>query len=128
MLVVLERLSVGVAAFVHVFIFVLESLLWGRPGVNLVFGISAEQAAQSRLFAFNQGFYNLFLAIGALVGVVLEVVGYSVVGNTLKYFSCLSMVGAASVLMYSQPHLIRAVLIQGGPPLVGLVLVGFQRL
>lgn len=126
MLIVFERLFVGTAALIHVYIFVLESLLWGRPGINRVFGVSAEQAAQCRQFAFNQGFYNLFLAIAALMGIGLELAGYSAAGLALKSCACLSMVGAAAVLLYSQPNLIRAALIQGGPPLMGLLLLGLS--
>ena len=58
-----------VAAAIHVWFFVLESVQFTRPTVFARFGIrSAEDAAIVRPMAFNQGFYNLFLAIGIVAG------------------------------------------------------------
>jgi putative membrane protein len=61
----------GLAALVHVYIFVIESLQFEKPSTLRTFGIRAEDAAVMKPWAFNQGFYNLFLAIGAAAGVVL---------------------------------------------------------
>lgn len=116
---------VGVASAVHFYIFIMESILWGKPKTNKVFGLSPEGAEQNRLFAFNQGYYNLFLAIAALVGIFLSHSDHSA-GVTLMIYSSLSMLGAALVLLYSQPKLLRAVLIQGLPPLLGLVILALQ--
>ncbi len=64
------------AGLVHVYIFFLESVAWTSPRVRRVFGIASESEAQAtRTLAFNQGFYNLFLAIGAILGVVLVLAG-----------------------------------------------------
>ena len=61
-----------VAAALHVLFFVLESLLFGRPFAWRTFGVRSEQdAATVRDWALNQGYYNLFLAVGAVVGVLL---------------------------------------------------------
>ena len=61
-----------VAALIHVWFFVLESLQFDQPKVFGRFGItSAEDAAIVRPMAFNQGFYNLFLALGILAGLGL---------------------------------------------------------
>ena len=65
------QLAALLAAAIHVWFFVVESLLFGRPGVAARFGLRTdEQIAAVRPMAFNQGFYNLFLAIGIVVGVV----------------------------------------------------------
>jgi len=55
----------------------------------------ASEAAEP--LAFNQGFYNLFLAVGALLGVLLVALDAATAGWTLVVFSCASMVGAALV-------------------------------
>ena len=52
----------GLAALVHVYIFVMESLRWTAPRTRATFGTTLEEAEVTKLFAFNQGFYNLFLA------------------------------------------------------------------
>ena len=50
------------AGAVHVAIFCMESLWWTTPAVRARFRQSEEHAQVTRLLAFNQGFYNLFLA------------------------------------------------------------------
>ena len=54
----------------HVYIFWLEALAFetSRPKA---FGVSAEEAAIMKPWAYNQGFYNLFLAIGTAAGIGL---------------------------------------------------------
>ena len=54
----------GLAAVLHVYIFVLESLQWTAPRTRATFGTTLEEAEATKLLAFNQGFYNLFLEIG----------------------------------------------------------------
>lgn len=110
------------AAFVHVFIFYLESIIWGTPKANKVFQVKEEKAQSQKLFAYNQGFYNLFLAVQIFVGVILLREGdYPIMAKTLCASGALSMVGAAIVLLTSAPHLIRAVIIQGLAPLLGII-------
>jgi putative membrane protein len=93
--------------------------LWGKPKTNKVFGVTAEAAEQNRLFAFNQGFYNLFLALAALGGSAL---GLDITaGKTLVAYALLSMLAAALVLIFSNRKLMRAALVQGLPPLIGLI-------
>ncbi|MES2962523.1 MAG: DUF1304 domain-containing protein [Bdellovibrionota bacterium] len=109
-------------AIIHVYIFFLESIAWGRPKTNKLFGLrSAEEAAANRAFAFNQGFYNLFLALGTFAGLALMKAGYLAEGRTLVTFCALSIFGAGVVLYFSTKNL-RPALIQAGPAFVYLVL------
>ena len=87
----------------HVYIFVLESLRWSEPATRRVFGTTAETAAVTAPLAYNQGFYNLFLAVGVGAGVLLIVVG-SDAGVPLLVFGCGSMLAAALVLLLHRPH------------------------
>lgn len=114
----------SIAGLIHLYIFCLESLLWGRPKTNRVFGMSPETASQNRLLAFNQGFYNLFLALAAIAGLVIGL--HSSVGRTLVVYSQASMLLAAMVLIFSNKKLLRPALIQGIPPLLGLVFLALQ--
>ncbi len=112
----------SVAAVVHVLIFVMESVLFMREDVYRRFGASSrEEAELQRLFAFNQGFYNLFLAAGTIVGVVLA--AGNEVGRdwALVAFGCLFMVGASLVLLASARRMGRAAAIQGLLPALALV-------
>jgi len=119
----LAFIFISLASLIHIYIFVMESLLWGTPRINKVFDVTNEQAQANKLFAFNQGFYNLFLAIAAAAGLVISRSEYRVIGLTLMCYACLSMIGAALVLIYSQPKLVRASLIQGLAPFLGLLLL-----
>lgn len=65
----------ALAALVHVYIFTLESLTWTSPRTRAVFGTTPEIAEATRELAFNQGFYNLFLAVVAAAGVVATATG-----------------------------------------------------
>jgi putative membrane protein len=115
-------LAATLAGFVHVLIFCMESLWWTTSKVRERFRQTPEQADATRLFAFNQGFYNLFLAIGTFAGLALMLTGHPRSGLTLICWNCLSMVGAAIVLTASAPQLRRGALIQGAAPLLFLLL------
>ena len=114
----------GLAAILHVYIFVLESLLCTAPRTRAVFGATAEEAATTKLLAFNQGFYNLFLAVVTAAGIVAFLMGHKGVGAALVFAGVGSMLAAAAVLLASSPDKSRAALTQGALPLVGVVLLG----
>ncbi|HXO85367.1 MAG TPA: DUF1304 domain-containing protein [Gemmatimonadales bacterium] len=110
------------AGVIHVLIFCMESLWWTSPKVRERFGQRPEQAQATRLFAFNQGFYNLFLALGVFAGLALVLTGHPVSGLALVTWSCISMLGAAVVLAASAPQMKRGAVIQGAAPLLFLLL------
>lgn len=110
------------AGLLHVGIFVMESVLWRRPAIWQRFGIESQQLANDTAFlAFNQGFYNLFLALGAVTGVLWVALGTPVSGWTLLSMSCASMVAAALVLRSGGKRYTRAALTQGTLPALALV-------
>ncbi|MEN2738314.1 DUF1304 domain-containing protein [Microbacterium sp. X-17] len=114
------------AALLHVYIFVMESVQWTRPAVFRRFGVPDRETADTlRSMAYNQGFYNLFLAIGAALGIILFWAGTDAAGKTLALFSLLAMVAAAVVLLTTGARYLRAALIQGTLPLIGAVLFLF---
>lgn len=57
-------LLIGLVAAIHVYIVVLEMLLWQKPLGRKVFRTTVEQAQQTATMAANQGLYNGFLAAG----------------------------------------------------------------
>jgi len=115
-------LAAIVAGTVHVVIFGMESVWWTTPEVRARFRQSPEQAEATRLFAFNQGFYNLFLALGAFAGLGLVLTGYARIGWMFVSWNCFCMLGAALVLAGSAPGMRRGAVIQGAAPLLFLVL------
>ena len=121
---VAASLVVGLAALLHVYIFLMESLWWTRPATWKRFGVADQAAADvTRPMAYNQGFYNLFLGVGAALGLVLWWTGHETAGRTLALFSTASMFSAAAVLVTTGRTYLRAAASQGTLPLVGFVLL-----
>ena len=121
-MLVVMWLAAILAGVVHVLIFCMESLWWTTPQVRARFRQSPEQADATRLLAFNQGFYNLFLAIGTFAGLALVLLGHPGPGLTMVKWNCLFMLGAAIVLVASAPQMRRGAIIQGAAPLLFLLL------
>jgi len=112
----------AIAGLIHVLFFLMESIFWMNPKVHKGFGVkNLEDAEQFKISFFNQGFYNLFLAIGIFVGIYLLHGEYLIIGKTLVVFCSASMLSASLVLLVSKPGMIRGVLIQGLSPLIALV-------
>ncbi|BCW65462.1 membrane protein [Arthrobacter sp. NicSoilB4] len=111
------------AALLHVYIFTMESITWTRPATWKRFGVASQADADTtRPLAYNQGFYNLFLAAGALAGTGAIALGYSTVGWTLVLSSCGSMLLASIVLALSGRKYLRAAATQGATPLLAVAL------
>ena len=113
----------GLASIIHIYIFLMESIWWGTNKINKAFNVSPEDALVLKGFAFNQGYYNLFLAMEILLGLFLWFGPGPKVGAALCAFSAASMLGAATVLILSAPHLKRAAFIQGAAPFIALILL-----
>jgi putative membrane protein len=115
-----------IAALVHVAVFAMESLLFTRPAVRGRFHVGEADVAAARPWAFNQGFYNLFLAVGTIVGLILlHTDGYPQAGRALIALACASMLGAALVLIATDRRMARGALMQGLMPLIALALLIF---
>jgi putative membrane protein len=110
------------AALLHVLFFAMESVLWPRPDVWGRFGIRSQSDADVvRPMAFNQGFYNLFLAAGVVVGVIMVSNGAETAGRAVVVFGCAVMVGAGAVLLATARRFAVAAAVQAGPPLLAIL-------
>lgn len=123
---VVGTVLVALAALLHGYIFLIESVWWTRPSTWKRFGVADQATAETiRPMAYNQGFYNLFLGVGAALGLALYWAGAMPVGKTLVLFTTACMVLAAAVLTTTGRGYLRAALIQGTLPLIGFVLFLF---
>ena len=111
------------AAALHVFIFYIESFAWTTRALS-VFGMDRESAEATREMAFNQGFYNLFLAIEAFAGITVYFLASRPVGLTLALFGVGSMLTAALLLFVTSPDECSAAIKQGFLPLVAVAALG----
>ena len=115
----IAQIFVAVAGVFHLAVFALESLLFKKPSTYRRFLIRTEAEAEVvRPWAFNQGFYNLFLALGALGGLIAG----GDKGHAIALFACACMAGAGVVLLASDRRMVRPAALQAVPPILGLVL------
>jgi putative membrane protein len=113
----------GLAALLHVYIWVMESLTWTSARTRATFGTTEDEALATKELAFNQGFYNLFLAIVTVIGIVIGGTGRYGVGLALIFAGTGSMLAAAVVLLVSSPDKARAAVTQGAFPLIAILLI-----
>lgn len=112
------------AALLHVFIFYLESMAWTTDRSRSVFGFTEQESHNTREMAFNQGFYNLFLAIEVIFGVVFLAAGATYgAGLALVLAGTVSMFGAAAVLWLTSPDKRGAAVKQGTLPLLATIVL-----
>jgi putative membrane protein len=107
------------AGLVHVYIFWLEALAFETAG-RKVFGVSADDVAVMRPWAYNQGFYNLFLAIGTIAGAAICGANRDA-AIAMVIFGTGSMLAAALVLITSDRSKARGAVVQGTFPALALL-------
>lgn len=121
------RLFAGLAGTIHVLFFVMESILWMNPKVHSRFLVEDLADAEAiNVFIMNQGFYNLFLAMGIFAGLYIFRFN-AIVGKTLVGYVSSVMLGAAIVLIFTVPAMVTGFVVQGLPPLIVLVYLIWNR-
>ncbi|MBL7543719.1 MAG: DUF1304 domain-containing protein [Bdellovibrionaceae bacterium] len=115
-LVTYKNIVVALPALIHVYIMYLEMFLWVKK--RKVFGMSEEQALQTKTLAFNQGLYNGFLAIGLIWSFFIADIcwGIRVQGFFLTCILIAGIVGAKTVSG-------RIFWVQAAPALLGLLMI-----
>lgn len=125
-----------IAAAVHCLVFVWEALLIQRPRVHQgIFAVPAADVPAVRLWAFGVGFYNLFLGLGLIAGVVASIRGAETVGDTLIIYICLFMALSGVVLFIAdrmglgreRGSGVTGALGQTIPPLIALIAMMLAR-
>ncbi len=118
---VLGQVLVGVVALIHVYVVVLEMVLWTTPRGRAAFGTTPEQAAQTKVLAANQGLYNAFLVAGLVWGLVsADPLRWQVETFFLLCVAVAGVFGAATVSR-------RILLVQTAPAVAALAVVLLAR-
>jgi putative membrane protein len=127
---VLAWIATLVTAAVHILVFIAESLLFQHPRIHRgVFTVPTADVPPVRLWAFNVGFYNLFLGCGMIAGVITWARGNEAVGRALVLYTCLFVFLAGIVLFVSDRMALSrprgtgvgGAIGQSMPPLVALI-------
>lgn len=122
-MIIASLILAALAALLHVYIFYLESIAWQSDRARATFGTSNSEAVSTKELAFNQGFYNLFLAIATVIGIFFIAFGQTPIGSTLIFTGTGSMLAAALVLLISSPDKRNAAIKQGTLPLLTVILL-----
>ena len=88
---IIAKALIALIALEHIYFLVLEMFLWTTPRTRAAFGMTAEQAEQSKVLAANQGLYNGFLAAG-LIWALLAPVAYAT-QLALFFLACVLVAG-----------------------------------
>ena len=119
-MLIIGMIAAFLAAALHVFIFYIESFAWTTRALS-VFGMDRESAEVTKEMAFNQGFYNFFLAIEVFAGIAIYYLASRPVGLPLAIFGVGSMLAAALLLFVTSPDKRSAAIKQGFLPLLAVV-------
>jgi len=88
---IVAKVLVALIALEHVYILVMEMFLWTTPRTRASFGMTAEQAEETKVLAGNQGLYNGFLAAGLFWSLVAPA-GYAT-QLALFFLACVLVAG-----------------------------------
>ena len=104
----------GVVALIHIYILILEMVLWDKPQGMKAFGTTPAFAAESKTLAANQGLYNGFLAAGLIWGIWL-----GEAGDPIKIFFllCVAVAGVFGAVTVGR----KILFVQTIPAVIALV-------
>ena len=88
-----------VAASLHSWMFVQESVRFSRPSTLAMLEVQPAHADAVRLWAYHQGVYNVLLGGLAAIGALLLATGATAAGTTLVGAASAAMVLAATALL-----------------------------
>ncbi|KAK4150725.1 putative integral membrane protein [Chaetomidium leptoderma] len=114
----LSAAATGLVAAVHVYIMILEMVLWTTPRGRKAFKTTADYAAQTKVLAANQGLYNGFLAAGLVWG-LLHPIAEVAAQIRLFFLGCVVVAGLFGAATVS----VRILYIQAVPAAVGVLTV-----
>ncbi len=115
-MVTVAAVLVAIVAAIHLYIVVLEMLLWRTPRGLRAFGTDQAFADASATLAANQGLYNGFLAAGLVFGIVAGgAVGFPV---TVFFLACGIVAGLYGAATANK----RIIVVQALPAAIALVL------
>ncbi len=116
---VLAQILIALVCLIHVYIFLLETVLFKTRGAK-VFGIPRAEVESRAVAMSNQGCYNGFLALALLLGLVYPdpTVAQAFAVYGLACVAVAGIWGAATVM-------VRILYIQTVPAVLGLAAVFF---
>lgn len=95
----IAQILIAAVALIHLYIVVLEMVLWTTPKGRRIFGTTAEFAQASKVLAANQGLYNGFLAAALIWALIagVQAGGWQMAVYGLACVIAAGVYGAATV-------------------------------
>ena len=115
----IANILIGLIAFLHIYILVLEMFLWDKPIGLRAFGQTQAAATASKVLAANQGLYNGFLAAGLFWGLSLGAAGTSV---KVFFLSCVLVAGLYGAATANK----KILFIQAIPAAIALIVLSLS--
>jgi len=116
-------IAASLAALLHLVFFYMESIGFMQPKIYKRFFVKDDAEARTvKIWAYNQGFYNLFLAIITIAGVI-AFSSHESVGRALVVAACGAMFGAGLALVSSDSAAARPALVQALFPAIALLTI-----
>lgn len=116
-MIIVANALVGLVALIHVYIVVLEMVLWTKPRGRATFGFTPEFADQTRTLGLNQGLYNGFLVAGLIWGLIAG--GDTGFAAKVFFLACVAVAGIVGGITVSK----RILFVQTIPAVLGLIFV-----
>ncbi|CAL2102466.1 Membrane protein [Tenacibaculum sp. 190130A14a] len=114
----LQYILIGLVALIHIYIVILEMVLWTKPKGIKTFGLkSKEFAEETKTLAANQGLYNGFLAAGLIWAMISQKTDVAIF-----FLCCVFVAGIYGAYSTKKP---RIFFVQSIPALLGLVFLLF---
>lgn len=110
-----QYILIALVALIHIYIVILEMVLWTKPKGIKTFGLkSKEFAEETKVLAANQGLYNGFLSAGLIWSMVSQKTDVAIF-----FLGCVFVAGLYGAYSTKKP---RIFFIQSIPALIGLLL------
>lgn len=114
----LQIFLIGVVTLIHIYIVILEMVLWTKPKGIKTFGLkSKEFAKETKTLAANQGLYNGFLVAGLLWCIISQKTDIA-----LFFLICICIAGCYGA--YSTKKM-RIFFVQSIPAILALISLYF---
>lgn len=111
------QILIGLIAFIHLYIFVFECFLWEVRGPKVFKSFPKELFPKTKELAFNQGVYNLFLAVGLLWSLFIQN-GTWQINVALFFLSCVFVAGLAGAMTERKIFFVQSL-----PALITIILI-----
>ena len=116
----IAKILIGLVAFLHFYFMILEMFYWTKPRGRKAFGLSQEDAEQSKVLAANQGLYNGFLSAGLVWSLFDLHYGDSI---AIFFLICVTLAGIYGSYSTKKNKIF---FIQALPALLALLLIVFK--